>query len=266
MDSGEGAVAKINAGRLMIFVDGESFLMAVRQLFYYEFNREDYLPQAAKWRWFFNSIANLVHATSHEVRWYTIKELDYLPYADWEHGSYEDWERKLMQMNGISEELERKTTQKGRQKVVNYYRNLFNDNMQTMQQRLEKWHRLQNEVSEECPEVKFCRPGWQACHLDSFRLEKEKGVDIGLAVDLALMEEDYDTALLFSGDGDFVPAIHAMQARKKQIGNVEYEFRNGTIFRGTARRLAETVDFTLEIPFEDMAEFLGIELGAEAVS
>ncbi len=258
-----GAARQIKAERLAIFVDGESFLTAVRQLFYYEFNREDYLPQAAKWRWLFTSIANLVDAQSYQVRWHTIQELDYQPYADWEHGSYEDCERKLSQMSGIAEELERKTTEKGRQKVVNAYRTLFSENMKEMERRLKKWHRLQNEVSAECPEVQFCRPGWQACHLDSFKLEKEKGVDIGLAVDLALLGHEYDTALLFSGDGDFVPAIKAMQKRGKQIGNVEYEFRNGTIFRGTARRMTEVVDFTLEIPFNDMAEFLGIELGSK---
>jgi len=259
MDPGEGA-PRIKAENLMIFVDGESFLTAVRRLFYREFNREDYLPQAAQWRWFFNSISRLVGATSYKVNWYSIKELDYLPYADWEHGTYEVCERKLSQMAGISEELNRKTTKKGREKVVNHYRKLFSENMRTMQARLEKWHRLQDEVSRECPEVQFRRPGWQACHLESFKLEKEKGVDIGLAVDLALCEAEYDTALLFSGDGDFVPAVKAMRARGKQIGNVEYECRDGTIFRGTARRLANSVDFTLEIPFGDMADFLGIDL------
>ena len=54
-----------------------------------------------------------------------------------------------------------------------------------------------------------------------------KGDDIHIAVDMIMQAQSnsYDTAVLVSGDGDFVPAVKAVQAFGKHIEN--YYFKTG---------------------------------------
>ena len=68
----------------------------------------------------------------------------------------------------------------------------------------------------------------------------EKQVDVSIAVDMVEMarRDEYDTAYLFSADGDFVPAVKAVRRLGKQVfavGASSPERRYG-------RRLAEAVD------------------------
>ena len=51
-----------------------------------------------------------------------------------------------------------------------------------------------------------------------------KGDDIQIAVDMVRLayENAYDTAILVSGDGDFVPAIKAVQKLGKNVGNAYF--------------------------------------------
>jgi uncharacterized LabA/DUF88 family protein len=54
-----------------------------------------------------------------------------------------------------------------------------------------------------------------------------KGDDIHIATDMIVLasKNAYDTAVLVSGDGDFVPAVKAVQEMGKQVEN--YYFRSG---------------------------------------
>jgi len=64
---------------------------------------------------------------------------------------------------------------------------------------------------------------------------KEKGVDVMLAADLLLlaMDDQYDTAVIVSADGDFVPVIEAVQVRfRKRVENaMPPEFKGMAISR-----------------------------------
>ena len=53
----------------------------------------------------------------------------------------------------------------------------------------------------------------------------EKGVDVMLATDLVVRayQDQYDTAVLVSGDGDFYPAIQAVKDRGKQVEVAAFE-------------------------------------------
>jgi len=61
------------------------------------------------------------------------------------------------------------------------------------------------------------------------RLEREhqKGVDVLLAVDMIKFAANnaYDTAILVSSDGDFVPAINAVQEIGKKVENIGFEHK-----------------------------------------
>ena len=57
-----------------------------------------------------------------------------------------------------------------------------------------------------------------------FGTKVEKGVDVNLAVDLVTYAFDnkYDTAMIISNDGDFVPAVKKAQFYGKQIINIVF--------------------------------------------
>ncbi len=71
-------------------------------------------------------------------------------------------------------------------------------------------------------------PGW---HVVLCRLRKDKdgkytvkGDDIHLAVDMVSLayENAFDTAILISGDGDFVPAVERLKKLGKQVENAYF--------------------------------------------
>ncbi len=54
----------------------------------------------------------------------------------------------------------------------------------------------------------------------------EKAVDVMIAVDLVLMAErdEFDVAYLLSADGDYTPAVEAVQARDKKVFGVSAQY------------------------------------------
>jgi len=45
----------------------------------------------------------------------------------------------------------------------------------------------------------------------------EKGVDVALAIDLCTLVDTFDTAIIVSGDGDFVRAVEFIQRQGKHV-------------------------------------------------
>ena len=68
---------------------------------------------------------------------------------------------------------------------------------------------------------KLQKQGWEIGFGHMLKTDKyhEKGVDVLMAVDLLVgaYENIYDTAILVSGDGDFVPAIQRVQKLNKKV-------------------------------------------------
>lgn len=54
------------------------------------------------------------------------------------------------------------------------------------------------------------------------KMSREKGIDVMLVADLVknAFQEKYETALLFTGDADFVPAVELVQTLKKEVVNI----------------------------------------------
>jgi len=243
----------------MVFVDGENFLFGIRKLFAAEFDRRHYLPREAAWGWFFGRIAEQLQATEFSVRWYVINELDFHPYADWDRDSTRELRRKIEGLEGVEGELAGARSNREKSDIVERYRETFRETEELMRERLAGWRAIQDAISEEHPFIRFYRPGWQPCFLPARRLGREKGIDIGLAVDLIRKRDDYDLALLFSGDGDYVPAVRVIQGWGKRVGLMEFESRDGRVGRGTSRRLLEQADVVIEVPFTDLKRFMGME-------
>jgi uncharacterized LabA/DUF88 family protein len=54
------------------------------------------------------------------------------------------------------------------------------------------------------------------------RVVTEKGLDASLAVDMVVLADNYDVAVLLSGDADSIPSINYMKTRCKHIGVIEF--------------------------------------------
>lgn len=78
---------------------------------------------------------------------------------------------------------------------------------------------------------------------------EEKGLDTALAVDMVALQDNYDVAVVVSGDADSIPSIRHMKSRGKHIAAVE--FVNGsppeTKGRTFSSRLKEHADFVIRI-------------------
>ena len=51
---------------------------------------------------------------------------------------------------------------------------------------------------------------------------EEKGLDTSLAVDMVALQDNYDVAVVMSGDADNIPSIRHMKGRSKHIASVEF--------------------------------------------
>ncbi len=54
------------------------------------------------------------------------------------------------------------------------------------------------------------------------KLVEEKGHDTSLAVDLVALQDNYDVAVIVSGDADVIPAIRHLKNRNKHIAVMEF--------------------------------------------
>jgi uncharacterized LabA/DUF88 family protein len=54
------------------------------------------------------------------------------------------------------------------------------------------------------------------------RTVTEKGLDASLAVDMVALADNYDVALVLSGDADSIPSINYIKTRNKHVGVVEF--------------------------------------------
>ncbi len=78
---------------------------------------------------------------------------------------------------------------------------------------------------------------------------EEKGLDTSLAVDMVALQENYDVAVVVSGDADSIPSIRHMKKRNKLIAAVEFINGSPPEHRGRtfSSRLKEHADFVIRI-------------------
>lgn len=101
-------------------------------------------------------------------------------------------------------------------------------------------------------------PGWHVimCRMRKDTAAKEpiyvvKGDDINIATDMVGLayENAYDTAILVSGDGDFVPAIKRVQKLGKSVENVYFSVSRSDFLKKVSNisiRLDEIVEKVLK--------------------
>jgi len=83
---------------------------------------------------------------------------------------------------------------------------------------------------------------------------EEKGLDTALAVDMVALQDNYDVAIVVSGDADAIPSIRHLKERGKHIAAVEFVGGGAADTRGRAfsSRLKIHADFVLRIFEKDI--------------
>lgn len=247
------------ADRVCIFVDGENFRHSIGNLFS-EFHRSDYLPKTADWTSLFDWVVNEATGDGSRVRtyWYVVASVDFYPYSFPDANTQTD---RLVRL--LSEHLPFKTqlaTLEGdslRAEMENIVDQLKEQQNQ-MVNRANGWVVMQNGIAGRHKAVEFRRAGTITYNLFERRLQVEKAVDVKLATDLIMLRDIYDVALIFSGDQDYVPAVEVVKDSGKRVINVAFRTRGGQLLPGGARRLNQVTDWSFEIGYNILGQYLGL--------
>jgi uncharacterized LabA/DUF88 family protein len=86
------------------------------------------------------------------------------------------------------------------------------------------------------------------------RKVEEKGVDTSFSVDMVTLLNNYDIALLISGDADSIPSIKYLKSKGKHVGLVEFIHGSPPASKGkqTSGALKSIVDFVIPIYETDL--------------
>jgi len=251
--------------RACIFVDGENFRHSIVELFP-QFRQEDYLPKSAKWTNLFDWIVRNVVENGERLRtyWYVIKSLDFFPYRfpDPTKGSdpektEEVLQRLLSEYEPYQKELD-DLAPKDRATRMGEIVKTLKQRKNTMQGRFDGWIVIQDGISENHKAIEFRRAGAVKYNLFYKSLGIEKAVDVKLACDMIILRGMYDIAIIVSGDQDYVPAVEVLKDCGKRVVNVAFKTRSGRLLPGGARRLNQVTDWSFNIDFAPLAEYLQI--------
>jgi len=245
--------------RACIFVDGENFRHSIVELFP-QFQQEDYLPKSAKWTALFDWIVKSVVEGGERIRtyWYVIGSLDFFPYhfPDPVRAEKELY-RVLSKYEPYQKELDDLPPKDRATRMGEIVKELKHRN-NTMRDRFNGWIAVQNGISTKHKAIEFRRAGAMTYNLFDKSLGTEKAVDVKLACDMIILRDIYDIAVIVSGDQDYVPAVEVLKDCGKRVVNVAFKTRSGMLLPGGARRLNQVTDWSFNIEFTPLAEYLQI--------
>lgn len=243
-----------------VFVDGENFRHAIVELFKPQFGKADYLPDT-DWALVFDWFVAQACPTGKRKRtyWYVIEHLDFYPYRFPDARQQPDSLKKLLAKDpSLCAQLRATDPAHLATKLQDMSRDLIQD-MTRMKKRFEGWTRVQESIALKNPAITFRRAGGITYDLFTKQLGREKAVDVKLACDLILLRDMYETAVIVSGDQDYVPAVEAIKDFGKSVCNVAFRTRGGILLPGGARRLNIATDRCVEIPHDEFARYLGFK-------
>lgn len=285
--------------RTAIFNDGENFRHAICDLFanphgaafaseVHSFDRGDYLPKQADWAGFFRRLvleSAVEGIDSRLVRayWYVVSAIDPWPKLP----KKMKWDPAKKERCYISKQLdewhERNT--KGIQELVKYMANLkypktFSPKREGVEDVLQELRKrqllkekefggqanLQRAIVRKHRSIEFRRSGGIRYDLFTKRYGPEKTTDVNLAVDMVMLKDTYDIAVIVSGDQDFVPAASAAKNLGKTVVNVAFKTKGGDLLPGGAQRLNEAVDWCVEVDYDTFRDFLFPQLRESELS
>ena len=274
--------------RTAIFNDGENFRHTICDLFanphgvefnpgVHLFNRGDYLPKEADWAGFFRHLVResaVEGIDSRLVRayWYVVGAIDPwppLPKAVWNRESrkhccdsekLDEWHaRNTKGVQGLVKfmaGLERpRMLSAGREGVEEILREL-RWRQTAKEKEFGGQANLQRAIVREHRSIEFRRSGGIRYDLFTKKYGPEKTTDVNLAVDMVMLKDTYDIAVIVSGDQDFVPAAGAAKNLGKTVVNVAFKKGSDDLLPGGAKRLNEAVDWCVEVDYDTFRRFM----------
>lgn len=239
--------------RVCVFVDGENFRKSIGDLFdrTSSFHRADYLPEC-DWGRFFDWVTGEVASDCIRVRtyWYVVEKLDFWPHKipdrNWNDEDIETFFKKHSiqspsRRNSRATAIEALTREKER-----------------IRRRFDGWIHIQDGISSHHEKIEFRRAGAITYDLERKKFGSEKAVDVKLAVDMISLHRIYDTAVILSGDQDFVPAVQEAKNTGKRVLNIAFKQKNGKLLPGGARRLNMATDSRIAFSYDSMKSALGL--------
>lgn len=245
------------AKKACIFIDGENLRHNIVNLFANEFEQSDYLPKNGRWSELFDHLVQrATNGESYRLRtyWYVVDKIDFLPYKIPQESEklkkllsrHEPYRQRFNQSADVQEE----------ERHIQDILEDISNNQRKMTKRFEGWSYIHNKISTDHDAIEFRPAGSITYDLFTNSFLKEKAVDVKLAVDLIELNEIYDTAIIVSGDQDYVPAVKAIKDKGKHVVNVAFKTKGGKLFPGGAWGLNAATDRNLEIDYYELKEYL----------
>ena len=251
--------------RACVFVDGENLRHSLLGVFKEDaFSDADYLPPKADWSTFFDwVVSEATNGKSHRLRtyWFVIEKLAGFPYRLNKLGEPEKsgtlksilsrYEPFRQELNGLADTA---LTEKMEEQLSE-----LKSRQQKIDSRFSGWIVVQDGIAMKHRSVEFRRSGVMSYDLFQRRLGKEKSVDIKLACDMIMLRDIYDTAIIVSGDQDYVPAAQILKDAGKTVINVAFMQRNGKLLPGGARQLNIISDSSYSVPYDRLKSYMGLD-------
>ena len=265
--------------RTCIFNDGENLRHAICDLFDGDlFDKKNYLPSQADWTGFFNHLVGQIgremgmEAMLVRAYWYVVGAVDanpWLPAGKW------DAESKSRRYDPEELEKWRVRNQRGVQQLVQYAEKRgfapslslgregapavldeLHRRKAAIEKRFQGFAKVQSGIARRHRRIEFRRSGGIGYDLFRAKLGQEKTTDVNLAVDMMRLRDVYDIGVILSGDQDFLPAAAAVKDLGKTVVNVSFKTKDGNMLPSGARRLNEVVDWSMEMDYGTLRDFL----------
>ena len=241
--------------RVCVFVDGENFRHSIVDLFP-AFRKEDYLPKSADWTGLFEWLVKQVASDGERTRtyWYVIESIDFWPY---DFPSPDKEPDKLYRLlKPFQQEFDNAANDGAKVARMAEVVREMESRRERMARRFAGWGTMQTGIATRHDAVEFRRAGAIRYDLFGESLGIEKAVDVKLAVDLIVLRDVYDVAVIVSGDQDYVPAVQVVKDSGKRVVNVAFQTRSGQLLPGGARRLNCVTDRALVVSHSDLGRHL----------
>jgi hypothetical protein len=233
--------------RACIFIDGENFRHSIVELFT-TFRREDYLPKEADWTGLFDWIVEKAAGGNDRIRtyWYVIQSVDYFPFGFSRLGrnhadetmqtkpcrrNHADAYNVLSRHSPFKLRLD-EVSEADRPPVINAILKELRERQAVLERRFDGHIVMQDGIASKHTAIEFRRAGAIRYDLFTDSLGQEKAVGVKLATDLIVLRDIYDTAIILSGDQDYVPAVQVVKDSDKRVVNVAFRARSGSPLPG----------------------------------
>lgn len=246
-----------------IFIDGENLRICLVEMDIID-NRVDYLPTSARWSDLFKFIAgrrnqSTIVGSLLRTYWYVAGNILYKPDLPKSiPPTYESLLSLMKDMKSNKKYLGKEEDIGKRYKYLKMkYRQLMKRKIR-LRDRVDERREVEKHICERHDNIEFRRQGTIIVDLESDKLGKEKGVDVHLATDMVSMANIYDTAILISGDQDFLPAVQAVKNMGKNVTVAVFGENGTTTLRSVSRNLVLEADRRIILPKGQVKEILGL--------